>query len=224
MKKINFLSVILISFILLFKLPFVFSADEEPPIGVFNAALEGMKTFLKDYHAQKLNQIGFANQNEVNDAILSKGFRVFTLHPDSLKNLNVLQDLSSIATPTNLWQFIILTHRKAASLLTVDNVNNKWTAVSIGSFELSKQLNKFIETWPASKGYQYRLIRVYQATSDFMELLYANKVIGIIPLTSGRIAMNLEKQEFDPFDLHTSSDILVNIRPIVKKNIETSAQ
>ncbi len=221
MKKIIVHVLVVISFIFILQVPFLFPSDELPSPEIVNAAREGIKTFIKDTRIENLHRFGFLNQKEVDEATLGEGFQIFTISPDTLLKDETSQDLHLMAVPTTLWQFLIVTDGKAVSLLTVDYINNKWTAVSIGASRLAKQLSKFIETWPLSKGYHYRLIRVYQATADLIELSQEEKVIGIVPLRSGRIAMGLERKDFDPRDLYYSSNVLTKIRPVVRNNIQT---
>ncbi len=196
------------------------SFDEMPPSDAISAAQQGIKTFVKDSRVQNLDKLGFLNKAQIDGATLGKGFQVFYISPNQLLDQELSQDIASLVRPTNMWQFLIVTGEKAASLLTVDFVENRWISVSLGASGLSAELGSILEAWPRSAGYQYRLIKAYQAKSDFIEVFLDGKTLGMVPLTSGRIAMDLEQQGFNPLDLYESDDILTKLRPIVRTNVQ----
>ena len=202
-------------------LPSVVAARGIPATEVVIAATEGLTTFLHQINAQNLDRFGFYSQADISGAQLGPAFQIFTIPPDKILSYDPsISDLSSMIVPTNQWQFLIISQGNPKSLLTVDFFKDEWTAVSIGASGLAMQLSKITEAWPASAGYRYRLIRVYQAKSDFLEMSLGEKVIGIVPLLSARMALGSEKEDFDPLGLEDSRNILINLRPIVEKNIQ----
>lgn len=202
-------------------LPSVVAAGGIPSTEVVIAAREGLTTFLHEINTQNLDRFGFYSQGDITGAELGMAFQVFTIPPDKILNYDPsISDLSSMIVPTNLWQFLIISYGNPKSLLTVDFFNDQWTPVSIGASGLAMQLSKIIEAWPASAGYQYRLIKVYQAKSDLLEISLGDQVIGIVPLLSARMALGFEKRDFDPLDLGNSRNILINLMPAVEKNIQ----
>jgi hypothetical protein len=221
MKRTFFKSLIVVGFILTFQMPFFSSADETTPSkDILDAAQLGIEIFFKDPRVKDLPEFGFSSREEADNATLGKGFRVFRVPPDSLLKEGASEDFYSLAVPTNLWEFIVVSGGKAKVLLTVDLMNGKWTPVGIGAAGLAKEMNRALEAWPVSDGYQYKLIRVYQAGSNFFGLSLGEKDIGIIPFTSARMAMDLRERGFDPLDLYNSKDVLSRIRPVVRKNIQ----
>jgi hypothetical protein len=218
MKRKFLQRLIVIGFILIFQMPFLSSADETISLDILNAAQEGIKIFLQD--TQSSEQFGFSARDEVDSATLGKGFEVFTVPPDSLLKGEASKDLSSLAISTNLWQFVIVAGGKAKVLLTVGFMDRGWAPVSMGSAGLAKELGKVLETWPESAGYQYKLIRIYQAKSDFLEISLGGKAIGVIPLISARVSMGIGKQGFDPQDLYNSEGVTMRMRAVVRKNLE----
>ena len=221
MKLVILERLFIIFFILMIQPPPSFSSDEMPSQEIIGAAQEGIRTFLKVPRRQNLHKLGFLSQKAIDEAVLGEGFRIFTLPPDRLLSTDPPQDIDSLVLPTNMWQFLIVTEGKATALLTVDLVKNRWTAVSIGGSGLAAQLEILLETWPASAGYRYRLIKVYQAKSDLIEILQGGKIIGLVPFTSARIATGLEKRDFNPLDLHDPAEMIEKLRPIVRMNIQT---
>lgn len=195
-------------------------AGEVPP-DIRMAAGEGINIFLKDPRLKNLHQLGIESQSDIDYAALGHAFQIFVVPTEILLNESSPQDVQSLAIPTNVWQFLILHGNKANVLLTVDIVDGKWTPVAIGSSGLAKELNKILEAWPASSGYQYRLFRVYQAKAVFVEISQGDKVIGIVPLTSMNVAIGAPEKEFDPTDLRDAKEMLINLRPTVWRNTQS---
>ena len=199
--------------------PFTVRAGELPAADVVAAAKEGVRTYVHGIPADRVNQFGFSDQGEVDASTLGQGFRIFTVHPDVLLETAAGGDISSLAVPTTLWQFLITTGGKTASLLTVDLMEGSWVPVSLGSAGLAGQLGQLMKTWPASDGYDYRIIRIYQAQSDFVEISQGEVIIGILPLTSARVALGLT-DDFDPGNLRDGKSIVNDIRPVVQKSLK----
>jgi hypothetical protein len=195
------------------------SADGAPPAEVVSAAEKGMTVFVKGAEGKSLRLLGLSSAEKAQAAGLGQGFQVYAASPDGLLAGKASRTLDSIAEATNLWQFLVLTDGKAASLLTVDFFKGAWTPVSIGSAGLAAEMVALLNKWPASSGYGYKLIRVYQAKSDFMAIFQGANLVGIIPFTSARIAMGLEDTAFDPLDLHDSAGALVKLTPAVKTGL-----
>ena len=210
-----------VAILLLVILPSIVAADETPSPEVSLAATLGLRTFMGKIGSQNSLGFGFVSQTDITEAQLGPSFQIFTIPPDDILNYDPsISDLSSMIIPTNQWQFLIISQGSPRSLLTVDFFNDEWTAVSIGASGLASQLSKITEVWPASAGYRWRLIKVYQAKSDLVEISSGDKVIGIVPLLSGRVALGFEKQDFDPLDLQVSKNILLNLKPIVEKSLQ----
>ena len=198
-------------------LPQLSLSEERPPADVIRAAEEGIKTFAK--MSQNRNLYGSAVLPELSESVLGEGFQVFTVPPDKLLAARPDQGLLTLAVPTSQWEFLVLSEGKAKATLTVDLVNNVWTAVSFGKAGLAQQLETVLKTWPISSDYRFRLIRVYQATSDFIVLSKGDEVEGVIPLTSARVAMGLEYKSFNPMDLRSPNEVVTDLIPIVRANI-----
>jgi len=220
MKRIWYYGLIVVGFLMTFQISFFSFADETIPTAVTDAAQQGIKIFFKSPRATDFEQFGFSSREEANSATLGKGFRVYTVPPESILKEGVSQDLDVMAVPSNLWRFIILADGKAKVLLDVDLMIGRWTPVSIGGVGLAKELEKVLEAWPVSAGYQHKFLRIYQAKSDLMGIFYGGKNIGFLPFSSGRMGMGLKGLSFDPLDLYNSEDVLSKIRPLVKQNIQ----
>jgi hypothetical protein len=192
-----------------------------PSDDIRKAAREGVNVLLKDSRMGGLHRLGFKSQAEIDNADLGEGFQICAIQPEKLLNESIPQDIQSLVTPTNEWQFLVVVGNKAYALLTVDLIDGIWKPVAIGSSELAKQLSDILQAWPASSGYQYRLVRVYQARSEFIELSQGGKVMGIIPLASLLAATPRERTDaFNPRGLRDPKTVLPDLRPVVKRNID----
>jgi hypothetical protein len=211
-----------IFFMIVFALSIPCLAAEDASFGdIKNAAKEGIATFFKDSRSINLHRLGFESQTDIDNAELGDGFQIFTILPARLLNESASQELQHLVTPTKQWQFLILAGGKANALLTVDLVGGKWTPVSMGSSGLARELSAFLAAWPAASGYQYRLIRVYQAKSDFIELSRGGRILGIIALTAALTASKGGAMEaFDPRDLRDPKEVLSDLRPVVRQNMQ----
>jgi hypothetical protein len=194
-------------------------SDEGPPREILNAAQEGIDSFLKKIELPALYDVGFKSQEDVDNAAIGDGFQIFTIPPERLLNEDVEPDLSILVIPMDMWQFLVRIPTRIVSLITIDRMKGNWKPVSIGSAGLAEQLGIFLEAWPQTQGYSYRLIRVYQAKSDYMEVFSGETSLGLVPLTSARVAMELEDRAFNPADLHDPEEVMKMLRPIVSENI-----
>lgn len=217
---------IILVFVFTLIVPCLATAGDAPPDDIKKAAREGINVLLKGRQADvRLHNLGFESQADIDSAELGEGFQIFTIDPNKLLDESASQDVQDLVIPTSEWLFLVQAGGKANSLLKVSFLDGKWTHVGIGSSRLAKELSGFLAAWPASSGYQYRFIRVYQAASDFIELSQGGKVIGIISLTSLRVDKKGRKPgEFTPHDLRDPKEVLSDLRPAVKMNIEMYKQ
>lgn len=216
MKKL-FCTIISVIFIFALHISLCFAG--EVPLDIRNAADEGIRIFLKDPRITGLQRLGFDSQSDIDDAELGEGFQIFTIHTDKLIDESDLQDISSLATPTNEWQFLVVTGDNADALLTVDLIDDKWIPVSIGFSGLAKELHRILDVWPASSGYRGRLLRIYHTKSEFIEISQGENVVGIISLTSANVAMGGQINEFNPLDLHDAKEMVKGLRSSVRRAI-----
>jgi hypothetical protein len=96
----------------------------------------------------------------------------------------------------------------------VDRVNGEWTAVSLGASGLADQLTAMLGRWRLASS-QLRLIRVYQANADVMEIAKDGTVIGYVPFLSARIALGAPGP-FDASDVWDGADVVGRLRPVVR--------
>ena len=198
-------------------LPLATQAMDIPDSEILSTAEQGLKPYVAAIPPQHLPHFGFKEKAEADVAVLGQAFHVYTAPPSAVLD-DKASDLSAMAVSTTMWDFLILSGGKGVALLTVDKMGSKWVAVSIGGSGTAGQLSSLMEAWPVLKGYEYRLIRVFQASADFVEISLGGRSVGIVPLRSARIAMGLSS-EFAPKELFTSEAAVKMIKPAVSTNI-----
>ncbi len=194
-------------------------APQPAPEEAVQAAAEGIPFFLGNSSSKELALFGFANSAEVRSATVGEGFMVSAALPQYMQKDQSMETLSSITTPMNQYQFLVYASGKPACLITVEKDNGKWAPVSIGSRGLSHDLHSLTKSWPKSQGYSYDLIRVYQARADFVELNKESESIGVVPTESGRVAIGMKDEAFDPKTLLPPTKIVDTVAPIVQDSL-----
>jgi hypothetical protein len=180
---------------------------QAPSPAVVKAAQQGLMDFCAGTSGTGTLQLGM-------------GFQVHTVNPLTLVE-NTAAALEALAFPMDMWRFIVLENGKPIGLLTVAGVNREWQAVSFGGAELSVEIANIRETWPAKSGFTFRFIRVYQATSDFMEIISGHESLGFAPLKSARVSLGIDSFAADPGKLLYNSDIVGPLKDMVSKAIST---
>lgn len=186
-----------------------------PPGEAIIAAKQGVGVLLGGSSDESIRMLGLSGRQDISAATVGEGFQVFVLDPGLLQSNAQSQDFRQAIKPTNSWEFVIEGSENAKAVMKIDNVEGKFTAVSIGSSGMARQLARIAEVWPTSSNYSHKIVRIYQAKSDFVELSQGDILLGFIPLISARIAMGLAIQDFDPFDLRTSSETLTSVRSVL---------
>jgi len=178
-------------------------AEKVPP-EVFQAAREGVSN----------SAFGLSTQASLDGFTVNHGFQVYTIPP-----LPLLKGsrLSSLLTPSGLWRFVVVKEGQPMSLITVAELNGQWKAVSIGGARLASEIDKVMERWPESQGYNHRFVRVYQARADFIEISSNGRTVGFVPLTASRLSFGMSG-EFDPAALLHDPEIMPRLQ---KAAVET---
>ena len=175
---------------------------EAPSPGVVNAAQQGLKDFC-------------AGASASGNVHLGLGFRMHTVSPHALVNKTELT-LEALVLPMDMWRFFVLENEKPVGLLTVVKVDQDWKAVSFGGADLAMEIDTIGKNWSE---YTFRFIRVYQATSDFMEIMSGHDSLGFAPLKSARISLGIDSFVTGPGTLVYNSEILEPLREMVSKTL-----
>lgn len=220
MRVFLYWSVVLVFFIALSSPRFA-TAEATPSNDIKKAAKEGMKAFIRSDRLEHLHGHGFDSKEDVEKAELGEGFEIFTISAEKILDESVFQDLQSLVTTTNQWSFFILVNGEVKNIVTVALIDGRWTPFELGSPQFAKIIANFFKIWPASAGYRWRYVRIYQASASFTEVYQKDKLIGIVPSsTLTGLKTGKPPKDYDPRNLINPDGIVSTIRPAVKRNIE----
>jgi hypothetical protein len=193
--------VLILSFFFLLS-PCIFAQAPSP--GVVKAAQQGLKDF-------------YAGTSASGNMHLGLGFRMHTVSPHALVN-NTELTLEALVLPMDMWRFLVLENENPVGLLTVVKVDREWKAVSFGGADLAMEIDAIGKNW---NGYTFRFIRVYQATSDFMEIMSGRDTLGFAPLKSARISLGIDSFVSSSGTLVYNSEILEPLREMVSRTLSS---
>lgn len=191
-----------------------------PSEGIKKVAKEGMKDFLKSDRIEHLHNQGFDSEDDLKNATLGDGFEIFTISPEKILDESSSQNLQSLVTSTKQWCFFITVNGEIKTIVTVALIDDKWTTTELGSPEFAKIMGKLFSIWPASAGYRFRYVRVYQANASFVEVYLRDELIGIVPSKTLMGYLGITLEEYDPTNLVSPNGVRAALRPAVKHNIE----
>jgi hypothetical protein len=194
-----------------------FGFESTVPQEVWDAANEGLGPFLQAIPADNSEVYGFPASGNLEQATLAQPYRVMTILPEALFGLTATDDIRSAVTATDMWLFPIVQGNQPRAILTVDNMNGEWRAVSIGSAAIARELNQIGQSWPDGR-FERSLIRVFQATSDVM-LVIENDVVDVVPFESATKSLRLEELGRGASQRYTVSEIVTRLVPAVQQNI-----
>ncbi len=164
MKTISLLAVLSLALL-------AFSANawlETAPPEVVRAAEDGLQHYLSLIPPGENEKYGFAPGDDFAQAEVGAPFLLHAITPSALDAYEPGQPVSSLLSSSRTWYFPVLIDGEAKTILTVGRVGgSSWQAVGIGKASLSKELQKIRERWPASEGYDPRLVVVFQASTYF---------------------------------------------------------
>ena len=193
------------------------SAEDVPPAAKA-AAKKGFRSLLAAIPADALSHFNFTNTDEVNEAILGEGFRVYTLPPELILNFDGRASIREMIRPTSMWFFPIFSKGRVRTLLTVDMVKNEYHAVSIGGSGLARQWTRAHEMRPASGEYERVFVRVYQAAADYVVMsdTVETKMAPLQAKDEKALTAQGELTLRDP------ADIIVGLQSIIRENIDAA--
>ena len=188
---------------------------------VTEAALQGMEGFLKAIPPQDLKQYGFT-QGTTDGSVLMDPYRVYTIEPAVLLAASSDAAMNSLIVQTDLWLFPIAQDGVLNTLLTVDLVDGNWSAVAIGSSGMANQLQLLRNTLTDGELSGLRLVRVFQAKSDF--ILVQDNTETIILLQSAVVSLGLESSQDEDYPRYNSSDILARLKAVVAQSLGSTEE
>src|SRR5471030_2200207 len=199
------------------------------PAQLDGAASAARRYFSQFVQYQVQNHAGSAPQGfplevadvqDLKDARIAYGFLVYTIDPADL--LAGRREMKAMAKPTGVWRFVITLNEQPIGLSTVEQVNGKWETVAYGASVLAKDLDAAMGAYANADRSNVRVLRIYQAQSDFLEVSSAqNGAARYAPLHSARQALLLQRKGAGD-GLLDASELLEPLRMAVKKNLESA--
>lgn len=200
---------------ILFFLPAVSEsmAGEVPP-DVIQAAEEGLQPFLSRIPPGEREGFGLKKTDNPEQAYLGSPFRLHTITPDALSEYQGGDTVDSLISETKMWYFPVMLEDECRTILIVDQMDGQWKAVSLGRTKLARELGKVRKVWSRDKGYNPRLIAVFQAREYFFTVPEK----GAYNLTS--LFPGLKSGKKRSPDLEPLSVAIERLKPIVERNMK----
>ncbi|MFZ6746719.1 hypothetical protein ACO0LC_26125 [Undibacterium sp. JH2W] len=162
---------------------------------------------------------------DLKDAKISYGFPVYSIPPQDV--LAGRSDLRSLAKATGEWRFVISLHDTPIGLATLRQDNGRWGITSYGGSVLAKDVDAAIAVHGNSTRSNLRFIRIYQAMSDFLEVVSPTDARArFAPLQAARQTLLLQQRSEKTGTasanggLLEQSDILDPLRASIKTNMD----
>lgn len=134
--------------------------------------------------------LAVSNTAELAQARIGPGFAVYTVDPADI--LSGRADLGGAAKPTGTWRYVIRVGQRAIGLSTVERVNGAWQVVSYGGAQLAQDVDAQQRLHGNADRSNLRFIRVYQARSDFLEVVSPQDGRArLAPLHSARVSLRM---------------------------------
>ncbi|UXI70195.1 hypothetical protein [Tahibacter amnicola] len=132
--------------------------------------------------------LAVADISDVNRATIGVGYEELHADPHAIM---AGQSLQKSARASSMWRFTVMVDDRAVGMITMVNDKGQWRVRSIGAAALANEVNAVAQS--AGKDAQLRVIRVLQATSDFVEVSSAAQKSRLVPLASARKTLGLSQ-------------------------------
>jgi hypothetical protein len=160
---------------------------------------------------------------DLKEAKISYGFPVYTVDPAELvAGRNTMQGM---AKPTAQWRFVITLHDRPIGMATVERNNGRYETIEYGASVLSKDIDAMASFHGNADKSNLRFMRIYQARSDFLEVVGQDGRARFAPLHSARESLMLKQRAAKAGkagdDLLDESEFMQPLRSAVKLNMAT---
>ena len=102
----------------------------------------------------------------------------------------------------------------------IDQVDNRWQAVSFGYAELARKVTRVRKRWPKVKGYNPQLIAVFQ-TREYLFTIPEKGPDNLTSLESTQLGRIPPKTVKDFSELDNLPNVINRLRPLVQKSIRS---
>jgi hypothetical protein len=195
-----------------------FGFEASVPPSVQQAAEDGLDPFLEAISDELMGFYGFSPEYGLSGVSLGQPYRVFTIHPEALFNSGDIEDIRAIITTTQNWLFPLVQRDRIRAILTIDWMDDKWQAVSIGCPRIAGELSRIERDWPDNSGYTRSLVRIYQAASDIM-LVVKDARVRVVPFESAAVSLSLLQPVRGVLDTYSPSEIVQKLIPVVERSL-----
>lgn len=173
--------------------------------------------FARDIEPGTLPQdfpLAVADLESLKDARLGLGYQLHTVAPSRFM---VEDDVEPAVTPMDHWHFLVMVHERPVGILEVAKVEGRWEAVSLGAAELAQDVFGMANQH-AERG-QFRFVRIFQATSDVMEVRSAHEQEPrYVPLVAARETLRLGRPAAFS-QMLKGRDLVPHLREAAAKNM-----
>jgi len=156
------------------------------------AAIKGLKSWLEVIPKSELGKYGFSKESELTQATLGDPFQVVSIQTQKILQYKGEDIADIISAADERWYFPVLVNGAFRTMLIVARKGNAYKVVGIGYSGLARELGTVRAQWPASRGYNVKLVRVYQAYSDFVLVEGGGEKSGLVPLESANRNLGLK--------------------------------
>ena len=161
---------------------------------------------------------------ELKEAAVSYGFALYTVDPAEL--LAGRSTMQRMAKPTEQWRFVITLRDRPIGMATVERHNGRFETVAYGAAVLAKDLDALAGVHGNADKSNLRMLRIYQARSDLLEVVSADGQARFAPLHSARESLLLQQRmnkDGKPAGaLLEEAELVQPLRAAVKMNMEAS--
>jgi len=194
-------------------------AETAPPEAIA-AAEAGLLPFLELITPEDMSHFGLSPGDNISEAVLGTPFQLYTITPTKLLDAGDDTPVSSLISPTGSWLFPIVLDGKSRAILTVEQMEGEWQAVTMGKSGLAGEMEKLNYQWPKAKGYEPKLIAIYQAASYFFTIPDQESE-NFTPLTFDGVGFGGYRQKTGPEYASTTtlSSMLGPLKETVEDNI-----
>lgn len=161
---------------------------------------------------------------DLKDAVVSYGFALHTIDPAEL--LAGRSSMQRMAKPTEQWRFVITLRDRPIGMSTVERHDGRFETTAYGAAVLAKDIDALAAFHGNADKSNLRLVRIYQARSDLLEVVAPDGRARFAPLHSARESLLLQqranKDGKSTEALLDEADLVQPLRAAVKQNMETS--
>lgn len=195
------------------------------PRGLRFAAEAGLKTLLADLGrdiAPGTLPDGFPfdvkDFSELKNATLGLAFEVHTVNPQQFVGNNAA--LGSQIKGNGIWNYVVLVEGHPVALLEMAQVNGRWEVQGAGGAELAQNVYQAAQNHSGKKA--FRFVRIYQATSDLLEVQDATSNSRYVPLIAAQKTLGMAHLAKGATAL-ASADVMPALQDAVRKHLAAHA-